>query len=45
MLATGTVFSIRPVKAGVVNDGMLAINRELGFIPGDVIVTFEKVLR
>jgi mycothiol synthase len=29
----------------VVNDGMLAINRELGFIPGDVIVTFEKVLR
>lgn len=27
------------------NAGMLAINRELGFIPADVIVDFEKVLR
>jgi len=23
---------------------MLAINRELGFLPGDVIITFEKVV-
>lgn len=29
----------------VTNAGMLAINRELGFVPGDVIITFEKVLR
>jgi GNAT superfamily N-acetyltransferase len=27
------------------NSGMLAINRELGFKPGDVIVIFEKTLR
>lgn len=29
----------------VTNTGMLAINRELGFVRGDVIVTFEKLLR
>lgn len=29
----------------VTNTGMLAINRELGFIPGDVVVTFEKIMR
>jgi len=26
------------------NEGMLAINRELGFVPGEEIVIFEKTL-
>ena len=27
------------------NTGMLAINRELGFVPGELVVIFEKALR
>jgi len=27
------------------NEGMLAINTELGFVPGEVLSSFEKVMR